>query len=489
MQNLIKLFSLIGTSSVSLSVVAAQQQLPNIVFFLIDDLGWKDLGCYGSDYYETPNIDKLATEGMMFTSAYAMPTSSPSRASLMTGKYPPKTGIYAVDGYAETPLAMQKVIGIKSARFISSGETTIAEVLKQAGYTNGHFGKWHLGNTPETYPLNQGFDMNVAGCEAGSPKSYFAPYGNIKNIDPQINGTYLTDVLENEALKFVEANQNKPFFLYFPFYEVHVPLQAKKEWFEKYNSKKQGYNGQNVPEYAAMISYTDHCIGKIIDKLNELNLTNNTLIIISSDNGGQIVATSNSPLKGQKGNLYEGGIRVPLIVKWPGKVKPGSEIDVPVSVVDFYPTFASIAGMKTNEDNNLDGKDLLPLLLQKGTFKRETLFWHLPNYNGNGKSNSKLWQFPGGAIRKGEWKLIENFEDGSIELFNLVSDIGETKNVAQLYPKKKEELFNDLKNWQKINKAPIPFKVNADFDQKARTWTSENNVRNEKELERIKSVR
>lgn len=463
---------------------------PNIVFILIDDLGWKDLGCYGSTYYETPNIDKLANTGVMFTDAYAMPTSAPSRASLMTGKYPPKTGIYTVDAYASTPVNMQKIKGIKSKKFIDEREVTLAEVLKQAGYTNGHFGKWHLGDKPETYPLSQGFDVNVAGCESGAPKSYFAPFVNIKNIAPQDSGTYLTDVLMREALQFMEDNKLTPFFLYFPFYEVHVPLHSKKKWVDKYNNKEGDGFGQNVAEYAAMISYVDHCVGEMISYLDKLQLVDNTIIIITSDNGGQIVSTSNLPLRGQKGNLYEGGIRVPLIVNWLGKVSPGAVVDTPVSIIDFYPTLAEIAGVSRFCPHDIDGESLISLLFQQDNLKRSALYWHLISYNGNGRTNSKLWQFPGGAIRKGEWKLIENFENGDVELYNLMDDIGETNNLAEIYPDIKFDLLKELKNWQKKYKALIPDKSNPHFDIKSESnrWTN-SNIRNNKELQRLKLVR
>ncbi len=471
-----------------LNIQAQDEKKPNIVFFLVDDFGWSDLGCYGSEYYDTPTIDKLAKEGMVFTDAYMMPTCSPSRASLMTGKYPPGTGVYTVDWYAGTPKKMQKVKGIKSKRFIAEEEITIAEVLKEAGYTNGHFGKWHLGDKPETSPKGQGFDVNIGGCKSGSPKSFFSPYG-IENIAPQKEGVYLTDVLTDGACNFITENKNKPFFLYFPFYQVHVPLHAKKEWAEKYVGK-QAHGQQNVPAYGAMVSYMDYSVGRVLDQLEEHGLTDTTIIIFTSDNGGQIVATSNSPLRGQKGNLTEGGIRVPLIVKWPKKVKPGTIEKTPVTVVDYYPTLAEMAGTSIPKNKMIDGESFIPLLKQEGQLKRDAIYWHLTSYNGNGRSNSLLWQYPGGAIRKGDWKLIENFENDSLELYNLKNDIGETKNLRDQYPQKTKELLKDLVLWQESTNAPIPREANPDFEENSLDWiVNANKARNIKETERLTLIK
>ncbi len=471
-----------------LNIQAQDKKKPNIVFFLVDDFGWSDLGCYGSEYYDTPNIDKLAKEGMVFTDAYMMPTCSPSRVSLMTGKYPPRTGVYTVDWYAGTPKKMQKVKGIKSKRFIAEDEVTIAEVLKEAGYTNGHFGKWHLGDQPETSPEGQGFDVNIGGCKSGSPKSFFSPYG-IGNIAPQKEGVYLTDVLTDGACNFITENKDKPFFLYFPFYQVHVPLHAKKEWVEKYKGKK-AHGQQNVPAYGAMVSYMDYSVGRVLDQLEEHGLTDNTIIIFTSDNGGQIVATSNSPLRGQKGTLTEGGIRVPLIVKWPNIVKPGTIDKTPVTVVDYYPTLAEMTGTSISENRMIDGESFIPLLKQEGQLKRDAIYWHLTSYNGNGRSNSLLWQYPGGAIRKGDWKLIENFENDALELYNLKNDIGETKNLRDQYPQKTKELLKDLKLWQESTNAPIPTEANPEFEESSLDWiVNANKARNIKETERLTAIK
>lgn len=449
---------------------------PNIVIFLADDLGWSDISCFGSKYYITPNLDKLSEEGVKFTSAYMMPTCSPSRASLMTGEYPPRTGVYTVEAYAHTPDRMKKLKSIQSEKFLNPEDITIAEVLQNTGYKTGHFGKWHLGDSPETYPLAKGFDVNVGGCEAGAPNSFFSPYGNIKNIDDPEGGRYLTDFLTEKACDFIENHKNESFFLYFPFYQVHVPVHAKKEWVEKYKGKP-GFGEQNNPAYGAMVSYMDYSVGRVLDKIEELGLSKNTIVVFASDNGGQIMVTSNTPLKGQKGNLYEGGIRVPLIIKWPGIIKSGTTCDVPVTVVDFFPTLAEMAGADIPESKLIDGESIVPLLRGRKKLEREAIFWHLPSYNGNGRANSFLWQAPRGAVRKGNWKLIENFEDGSIELYNLKNDIGETKNLSNKKPKKVKELLTVLKNWQKEMDAPIPTELNPDFDPESLDWLDKWNTR------------
>lgn len=472
----------------TINSLTAQIEKPNIVFFLVDDLGWNDLGCYGSKYYATPNIDKLADGGMMFTAAYMMPTCSPSRASLMTGKYPPRTGIYTVDAYSSTPLEFQKVKGMKSKKYLVPNDMTIAEVLKNVGYTTGHFGKWHLGDMPKTYPKAQGFDVNVGGSEAGSPKSFFSPFHNIKNIGENENGKYLTEVLTDEACKFIDENKEKSFFLYFPFYQVHVPVHAKMEWVGKYVDKVP-FKEQNNPNYGAMVSYMDYSVGRIMDKLADLGLQENTIVVLTSDNGGQIMVTSNAPLKGQKGNLSEGGIRVPLIVKWPGKIEPATKCDEPVTVVDYFPTLAEIGGADISSYKDIDGESFMPLLKGEKHLNRKAIFWHLTSYNGNGRSNSMLWQPPGGAIRKGDWKLIENFEDGRVQLYNLKKDIGEKTDLSQINLRKKSELLKDLKAWQNQINAPIPSEYNPNYKKESRDWINKSNNRNTEEAKRLTLIK
>ncbi len=430
---------------------------PNIIFILADDLGWKDVGFQGNKVYETPNLDKLASEGLVFTQAYMMPTCSPSRAALMSGMYPPSTGIYTVDAFAGTPEHMKKLETIKSAKVLDSGITTIAEMLKPAGYQSATIGKWHLGKDP----LTQGFDYNIGGSLVGSPASYFYPYKgkNSSSHDIRIDGgspgEYLTERLANEAEKMIKKMKEKPFFLYMPFYSVHVPLQAREDkitYFSKKITRKQ-FN----PIYAAMISSLDEAVGKVLKAVEENGLAKNTMIIFVSDNGGQKICTSNEPLRGQKGNIYEGGIRVPMIVKLPGITPKSGTCDVPVTVVDFFPTIAELAHSQKHFER-IDGLSLVPLLKgeKSKVINDRAIFWHLPGYNGNGKANANIWQPPCSAIRQGDWKLIEFFEDGHLELYNLKDDISETTNLATTYPSISQKLLKKLKSWQKTSNAPIP---------------------------------
>lgn len=457
---------------------------PNIVFILADDLGWKDLACYGSQYYQTPNIDRFAAEGMTFTSAYMMPTCAPSRAALMSGQYPPRTDIYSVDAFGRTPLKLKQLNGIKSEKEMNTEVVTIAERLKNNGYVTGHFGKWHLGDTKETLPEGQGFDFNLAGGSAGRPDSYFYPYGNVNCVDGN-KDDYLSDQVTNGACDFMRANTDQAFFLYLPFYLVHVPLHTKQEWVNKYKVKA-GCGLQNVPEYGAMVSYMDYCVGKVLATIKDLGLQNNTLVIFTSDNGGQNMVTSNSPLSGQKGNLSEGGIRVPLIVRWPGVIKPRTTSDVPVTVVDFYPTLLDVSGISANKDQVMDGESLVSLFKGSQKLTRDAIFWHLPNYNGNGVSNAELWQTPGGAVRLGDWKLIENFENGAVQLYNLKTDISERINLAEKFPKKRDELLDHLKKWRQSCDAPIPNVSNPTYtkDLVPKVEMYENK-RNRKEMEKL----
>jgi len=429
---------------------------PNIIFILIDDMGYKDLGCYGSKYYETPNIDKLASQGMLFTDAYTCgPNCAPTRASLMSGQYTPRHGVLTVNNSARNPAHLRKLIPIPSIRTLDPKIVTIAEAIKPAGYINACIGKWHLGNDPQFGPQGQGFDVNAGAYQAGMPRSYFSPYHNPKLKDGP-KGEYLTDRLTDEALKFIEANKNKPFFLYLPHYAVHTPLEAKKKKIEKYKAK-QGSNGQKNPTYAAMIESLDEGIGRILSRLDELGLKENTLLIVSSDNGGvggyrelgikgrQI--TSNAPLRGGKGMLYEGGIRVPMIVRWPGTVKPGTRCKTPVISVDFYPILLEITGTQTPSGQILDGRSIVPLLKQTNGLNRQAVFWHFPAYlQGKGET----WRTtPVGVVRKGDWKLLEFFEDDRLELYNLRDDISEKHNLAKQKPQITAELHNLLKNCRK----------------------------------------
>jgi arylsulfatase A-like enzyme len=432
----------------------------NVVFILIDDMGWRDLTCYGSRFYETPNIDTLASQGMRFTNAYAAcPVCSPTRASIMTGKYPARLHLTDwIPGRKQWPTA--RLLTPKFNQQLPLEEITIAEALKPEGYATASIGKWHLGGD-HFLPQDQGFDLNVAGTQAGSTRSYFAPYPATMKLDAPA-GEYLTDRLTDEAIKFVTANQKRPFFLYLPHYTVHEPLQAKQPIIERYRAKKP-VDAQKDPTYAAMIDSLDQGVGRLMKTLDDLKLTGKTVVFFMSDNGGLVYegrskepVTSNAPLRAGKGHLYEGGIREPMFVRWPGVIAPGSVCDVPVSSVDFYPTILEMAGVRKNPARNVDGVSIMPLLRQSGSLKRDALYWHYPHYSNQGG-------VPGGAVRKGDYKLIEFYGTGRVELYNLKSDIGERNDLAKAEPQKTAELSRMLHDWRKSVDAAMPV-PNPNYD-------------------------
>jgi len=448
----------------------------NIVFILIDDMGWTDLGCYGSRYYETPNVDRLARQGMQFSDAYAAScVCSPTRASILTGKYPGRlhiTHAIPIQGAEriKEPLPLLEAIYKKN---LPLEEVTIAETLKDAGYVSASMGKWHVCWDREFYPEHQGFDLNVGGNNMGNPGNYFFPYNGKWRMTPKHpftrwntlpdgeNGEYLTDRLTDEAVAFIEKNKDRPFFLYLSHYAVHTPLQAKKKIIAKYEEKPATEHHGN-PTYAAMIESVDKSVGRVVKRLEKLGLTEKTVIIFTSDNGGHGRITSHYPLRGNKGNFYEGGIRVPLIVKWPGVVKPESKCKVPVISTDFYPTILAMAGLAQRPKQHVDGASIVPLLKQDENIRRDALYWHYPNYIGAGH--------PGGArpcsvIRRGDWKLIESFEDNRLELYNLKDDLGEQEDLASSMPEKTQELHRMLKQWRAEAKVQMP-KRNPDYDPK-----------------------
>ncbi|MBW8040435.1 MAG: sulfatase-like hydrolase/transferase [Planctomycetes bacterium] len=442
---------------------------PNFVFFLIDDLGWTDVGCYGSSFYETPNINRLASEGMRFTDAYAAcPVCSPTRASILAGKYPARLGITQWIGGSNKPTEYQHYMALE--------EVTIAEALKEAGYATGFVGKWHLGNKPY-YPEHQGFDINIGGDYSGAPPTYFYPYKRRNRALEMMppggeEGEYLTDRLTDESLKFLEANKDRPFLLYLSHYAVHTPIQSKKELTEKYKAKAEklpGTDGQKFvevygrynnrlvqdnPAYSGMVQSVDESVGRVMAKLEELGAADNTVVIFMSDNGGlSTVAregpTSNLPLRAGKGWLYEGGIREPMIIKWPGVVKKGSVCSEPVTSTDFYPTMLEMAGLRLRPKQHVDGVSLIPLLTGKGKLSRAAIYWHYPHYHGSGNR-------PSGAIRAGDYKLIEWYEDKSVELYNLKTDIGEQHDLADEMPEKADQLRRMLHRWRRQMNARMP---------------------------------
>ena len=437
---------------------------PNVIIILADDLGWADLGCYGSTYHETPNLDRLAKQGLRFTNAYAAcPVCSPTRASILTGKYPARLHLTDwLPGRKDFP--NQKLARPVIRQQLPLEEVTLAEALKPAGYVCASVGKWHLGGNG-FLPTDQGFDKNVGGTQTGSP-----PGGYFKFKTPTMTAAddkeYLTDRLTDEALKFIEANKDRPFFLYLPHYAVHIPLQAKAALVERYRAKRKRGLTHDNPIYAAMLHSLDEGVGRVLGKLDELKLADDTLVVFTSDNGGLSVkegpntpATSNAPLRAGKGYLYEGGVREPFIVRWPGHIKPDT-CDLPVISTDLFPTVLDVAGVKPDPKVPCDGVSLLPFLTGPGEPKRAALYWHYPHYSNQGGR-------PGGAVRAGRFKLIEHYEDDRVELFDLSADPGEKKDLAAADPETAKRLRKMLHDWRKEVNAQMPT-PNPAYDPKAR---------------------
>ena len=456
---------------------AAAARKPNIVFILADDLGYMDIGANNPrTFYETPNLNRLAAQGMRFTDGYAAcPVCSPTRASILTGKYPARLQLTDYIGGRRTG----KLLPAEYLDHLPLEEVTLAEALKEAGYTTGLFGKWHLGTGPYL-PEAQGFDVNVGGSGAGSPASYFSPYHNPKLADGP-NGEYLNERLTEEAVKFINSNRKQQFLLYLAHYAVHIPLQAKKEVIEKYEAKaaalpplngpkvlpegdQQARQVQDHPVYAAMVQSLDESVGRIMKELDELGIANNTIVIFFSDNGGlsttEGMPTSNVPLRAGKGWLYEGGIREPMLVKWPGTIKPGKICSTPVISTDFYPTILSMAGLSARPAQHCDGVSLVSLLKRGKAPARKAIFWHYPHYGNQGGR-------PGCAVRSGDWKLIRFFEDNRSELYNLKGDLSEKHDLCSQMPEKAQELNTLLDRFLKETRATLP-KPNPDYDPPVR---------------------
>jgi arylsulfatase A len=442
--------------------LAAEAQRPNVVLVLADDLGWTDLACFGSKLYETPNIDQLARDGMKFTQSYSACTvCSPTRAALMTGKYPAR--LHITDWIPGEMPKNPKLIVPDWTKYLPLEETTIADVLHKAGYATASFGKWHLGGE-KYYPTKHGFDINIGGTDQPNTKHYFSPY-QIPTLADGPEGEYVTDRLTNESIRFINANKDKNFFLYLPHFAVHLPLQAKKKLIEKYEAKlKQmpDYPQKNAI-YAAMIDSLDQSVGRIRRELKKLNLSDRTIVIFASDNGGRVPTTSNLPLRVGKGSCYEGGTRVPLVIDWPGVTKAGSVCETPVITMDLFPTLASAAGITDYEQraagHKIDGVDLAPLLRRSGKLDRDELFWHYPHYQHYQMGGAT----PYSAIHKGDFKLIEYLDDRPAELYNLRDDIGEQHNLAGEMPDKVAALRKRLHEWREEVGAQMPTK-NPNYD-------------------------
>jgi arylsulfatase A-like enzyme len=446
------------------STPAAPAKRPNIVFILADDLGWRDLACFGSSYYETPNIDKLAARGTKFTNGYSCgPNCQPTRAALLSGQYGPRTGVYTVGNIDRFNWRSRPLRPVDNVTALPLEKVTFAAALKKAGYATGMFGKWHLGPTAGNYaPGQRGFDEAI---ESSGKHFDFKTHPPVEYP----KGQYLADFLTDRAVEFITKHKDEPFLLYLPHYAVHAPHQAKPELIEKFKNEP-GAGGQNNPTYAAMIYSVDESVGRIVKTLDDLKLADNTLVIFSSDNGGVggyeregirggHDVTDNAPLRGGKGMLYEGGIRVPFIFRWPGHIAAGAVDDTPIARVDLYPSFLDLAGAPRPDNYVLDGVDLLPLLTQRKPLERDALYWHFPGYLGAGKN---AWRTtPAGAIRSGDDKLIEFFEDGRLELYDLKTDSSEKHDLAKKKPELARQLHEKLIAWRKEVGAKMPTPITA----------------------------
>ncbi|WP_017446737.1 sulfatase [Gayadomonas joobiniege] len=454
---------------------AQANQKPNIVMLVVDDLGWRDLGYNQSNanIFETPNIDKLAQQSALFTQAYAGAANcAPSRAVLMSGQYGPRHGIYTVSPSDRGSKYARRIKATKNLNTLPDAVITLAETLKTADYTTGSFGKWHLGEDAKT----QGFDVNVAGYQKGHPSSYFSPY-NLKHLIDGPDGEYLTDRITSEAINWIKAQKEQPFFAYIPYYTVHTPLQAEPDMLAKYLNKKGIINKQQAT-YAAMVELMDKNVGRILTALKTLGLADNTLFIFTSDNGGIRSISAQDPLRAGKGSYYEGGIRVPLLMFWPGKIAP-QQIDEPVINADFYPTLVSLTRAE-KPSQVLDGIDLMPRLLNQHPLPERALFWHFPIYlqaynpAADQGQDPMFRTRPGSAMRFGDWKLIHYFETNEYELYNLHTDLSEHVNLATILPDKLAHMKNMLRQWQIQVGAPIPSDKNPDFDlNKAKEWINQ----------------
>ncbi|MBL61951.1 MAG: aryl-sulfate sulfohydrolase [Opitutae bacterium] len=452
----------------------AKEQRPNVLFIFLDDFGWKDVGYMGSDFYETPHLDKLAAEGMIFSDAYSCSANcAPARACLLSGQYTPRHEVYNVGTGPRGNAKHRKLLHIPGTTTLREDIVTWAHCIQKAGYKTATMGKWHLSKDPLPY----GFDLNVGGTQSGGPpRGYFSPHGSAPGLQNSPEGEYVTDRLSDEAIKFIGENKENNWFLYLTHFAVHTPIQAKKEDIAKFQAKKPGKLHSHAV-MAGMIKSVDDGVGRIVAALEEMELTDNTAIFFFSDNGGYGPATSMHPLKGYKGTYYEGGIREPFFVKWPGVVKPGTRCADPIIGVDMYPTFCEITGAKPPKKQPLDGVSLMPLLEGAASLGREAIYWHFPaylqSYARNDEQRDPLFRSrPCSIIRAGDYKLHEYFEDGGLELYNLREDIGESKDLSKSMPKKVKELHGMLKSWRAGIKAPVPDQLNpvydAEVDAKAR---------------------
>jgi arylsulfatase A-like enzyme len=466
------MYALLATCLLACPISAAQP--PNIVFILADDLGWTDTTPYGTRYYETPNIQKLADQGVRFTNHHHCQNCQPTRAALMTGQYAPRTGVYTVGGIDRFDWQTRPLRPVDNVDKLPLDKITVAQQLKKAGYVTGMFGKWHLGDNGDHHPGRRGFDEAIV--TAGQ---HFDFVTTPRTDYPK--GQYLADFLTDKAEDFIRRQKDKPFFLYLPHFGVHSPFQSREDDKNRFVGKPAA-GGHHDPTYAGMIYAVDRSVGRVMAVLEELKLTENTVVIFASDNGGvggysrpdgliretgvappgkgkgkgeQKDTTDNAPLRSGKGALYEGGTRVPLIVRWPGVARPGSQCDQPTIHVDLFPTFLEITSAPAPQGQVLDGQSLVGLMRDSSaSLKRAAIFQHCPGYLGSGPG---LWRTtPVGVVHSGDWKLMEYFEDGRLELYNLKDDLGETRNRAAEMPQKAQELRQMMAAWRQSVDAKMP---------------------------------
>ena len=439
---------------------------PNIILINIDDMGWNDVSFMGSEYYQTPNIDALAAQGMIFTQGYAASANcAPSRASIVSGQWTTRHQIYTVGNSDRGKAKDRKLIPIKNTTILDQKITTISQKLKENGYTNCHAGKWHLSKDPSDY----GFDINIGGDHRGAPGSYYPPYGR-ENIRVNIEAgksEYLTDLIMEKTLTFLDQTKG-PFFLNYTPYAVHTPIHPVDSLLYKYENKP-AYKGQKNPKYATMVDNLDRNIGLLVNKLKERNLFEDSFIIFTSDNGGYYgKITMQKPLRAGKGSYYEGGIRVPFFFLWKNNIDAKINTQNPISHLDIFPTLMDLLGDRSMEQS-LDGVSLLPFLMGDKIMEERSFFWHFPIYlqgydiKNNENRDSLFRTRPGSVIRKGEWKLHYYFEDHGVELYNLKEDIGERNNLSEIQTDKRKELIEDLKNWWDQTNAPIPTVLNPEY--------------------------
>lgn len=473
--------SLWFAGSLIVSAADTTARKPNIILIFADDLGWKDVGYQGSDFLETPNMDRLAKDGMIFSAGYAAAGNcTPSRACLLSGNYTPRHDVYAVGSTDRGPKAAQRMVPIAGKSGLPERVVTMADALKAAGYATGHFGKWHIAGKDGTTPKKQGFDVSFESF--GDEGEDEVGRGNKSGPPSDPKGVF---TLTRKAVEFMEANREKPFFCYLAHHAIHVPLQGRPESLEKFRAKASGAQ-HGDPMYAACTYDLDASMGLLLAKLKELGLEENTLLVFTSDNGGT-GRNLQEPLRGSKGCYYEGGIREPFIIRWPGVTKPGSRCDVPVINVDLFPTFLAAAGVAAPARKTLDGENLIPLFKGEGALKRQSIFWHFPGYLDQPVARGRELDIrtgfrsrPVSVIHKGDWKLHLFHEewllDGgrskldvnhAVELYNLKDDIGEQKDLSASNHAKRDELLDELLAWQKATDAPVPTKLNPAYDPSA----------------------